>query len=430
MSGAPDTARATARPQPVASAAHITRALLTMSTLAILVVAIGTFLLGYSLLHRQSQQHLRTLTSFVASESGTALEFRDRETAREILASIPAEEGVSRALLRDTDGSVFARYERAPTDWAGHLAPWLGEMQARQEIVDEERLLGSVELSGGTEPLARTLAWLLGWFVFGTLVVACSALWLGRRYARRFTQPIEQLSGVVRKLITDRKFDRRAPPSPLAEVEELRSEFNALLDEIDLRGQLLAQSNARLQRMAYQDTLTGLPNRAMFEPQLHEIIDRCRRDGHRACLFYLDIDSFKSVNDALSHAAGDDLLQHLAAGLRVWRPGETMATRLGGDEFVVLLWPLAGDADVPALVQELHYVLEAPMQHEGFDIQPSTSIGAAVFPDQADTANDLTREADLAMYADKKTRHRLGFATRWTPLGAPQPGAVADGVAE
>ena len=396
-----------------ASAAHIGRALLSISALAIVIVGTGAFLLSYYFLHQQTERHLRTLISFTASESRSALEFRDSKTAAEILQSIPQDEGMNYAQIRDASDIVLAGIDKRSEGWIGMLSGWIGNTRVSQDVVVEGRRIGSVVLEGGSEPMLRTLVGLFVWFVIGMLLVAVCALALARKYTRRFTQPIWQLHAVVKRLIEDRDFSQRAPPSPLAEVEDLRSEFNVLLDEISLRDHLLTQSNAALQRVAYVDALTGLPNRAMFEPALQRTLETCDRERTRAALFYIDIDAFKSINDNLGHAVGDDLLSRIAARLRAWRPNETTATRIGGDEFIVLLSPLAADADLERIVHELHALLELQLRHGDYVINPSSSIGAAVYPDMAHDTEELVRFADHAMYAAKNQHYRNGQFTRW-----------------
>ena len=396
-----------------ASAAHIGRALLSISALAIVIVGAGAFLLSYYFLHQLTERHLRTLISFAASESRSAIEFRDTKTALEILQSIPKDEGITFAEIRDASGIALARIDARADGWIGTLSIWVGNERVGQDVVVEGRRIGDITIEGGSEPMLRTLGGLLAWFGFGMLLVAACALALARRYTRRFTQPIWQLREVVKHLIEDRDFSRRAPPSSLAEVEDLRSEFNVLLDEISLRDHLLTQSNAALRRVAYVDALTGLPNRAMFEPALQKTIEACDRNRTRACLFYLDIDAFKSVNDNLGHAAGDELLSHIAARLRMWRPQETTATRIGGDEFVVLLSPLADDADPQQILAELHAELEVQIRHGSLVLHPSTSIGMAIYPDATHGTDELVRIADQAMYTAKNLRYAEGRITRW-----------------
>jgi diguanylate cyclase (GGDEF)-like protein len=405
-----------------ASAAHISRALLSISAVAIVIVGTGAFLISYYFLHVQTERHLQTLISFAASESRSAIEFRDTKTAAEILQSIPKAEGITFAQIRDASDIVLASIDGRADGGIARLAGWIGNERVSQDVVVEGRRIGSVVLEGGSEPMMRSLSGLFAWFVFGMLLVAICALAFARAYTQRFTQPIWQLRSVIKHLIENRDFSQRAPPSSLAEVEDLRLEFNVLLDEISMRDHLLTQSNAALQRVAYVDALTGLPNRAMFEPALQETIYACNRDRARACLFYLDIDAFKSVNDNLGHTVGDALLSEIAARLRAWRPLETTATRIGGDEFVVLLSPLGEDVDVQPILAELHAELETSLRHGELVIQPSTSIGVAVYPDEARDTEELVRFADQAMYAAKNRRYREGMVTRWQapkPLGEP-----------
>lgn len=398
------------------SMAHIGRALLSISVLAILVVGTGAFLLSYHSLHRQTAQHLQTLVSFAASESGSAIEFRDSKTATEILQSIPHEVGLTAAEIRDESNIVLARFDRQPVGLIGTLAGLAGMERIERDVIVEGRRIGSIMLEGGAEPMLRTLAGLLAWIVFGMLLFAGSALIVGRIYAARFTEPIHQLRSTIQRLIEHRDFSQRAPPSSLTEVEDLRLEFNILLDEIGMRDLRLTQSNDALRRAAYIDVLTGLPNRAMLDSVLQTTIDTCNRQRSRACLFYLDIDAFKSINDRFGHAVGDELLSQIAGRLHGWRKPEAVAARLGGDEFVVLLSPLAEHVEPEALLRELYVALEQPVYHQDVVIWPGISIGNAIYPTVAGNAEELMHRADQAMYQTKNWHHQRRQVTRWRVL--------------
>jgi diguanylate cyclase (GGDEF)-like protein len=396
-----------------ASAAHISMALLSISALAILIVGTGSLLLSYRSLSEQTDRHLHTLINFAASESRSALEFRDTRMAAEILQSIPKTEGITFAEIRDASGTMLARIHTRTNGWVDKLSGWIGNKHVDQDVVVEGRRMGSITLEGGSGPMLSALGNLFAWFAIGTLLVAACVVAFARVYTWRFTEPILQLRAVVQHLIEDRDFSRHAPPSSLAEVEDLRVEFNILLDEINLRDHLLTQSNAALQRIAYVDALTGLPNRAMFEPELQKILEVCERKRTRAVLFYLDIDAFKSVNDNLGHVAGDKLLSHIAMRLRAWRAAETIATRIGGDEFVVLLAPLDPGTELEHIVHELYSQLEEPLRHGGITVYPSTSIGMAIYPDDARNTEELVRLADQSMYAAKNRHYQQGLIIRW-----------------
>ncbi len=406
------------------SAAHIDRALLSISALAIFIMGVGAFLISYHILREQALRHLQTLISFTASQSQSAIEFRDERTALDILQSIPEGEGVSLAEIQDASGTALAHIDARTDDALGRFATWVGSARIDQDVVVEGRVIGRVVLEGGSAPMLRVLQTLLFWFPVGMLLVGLCALLFARIYTRRFTHPIRQLRTFVMQLIENRDFSQRAPPSSLAEVEDLRLEFNTLLDEIGLRDRLLLQSNALLRRLAYLDALTNLPNRAMFEQTLQKTVEACDRDGTRACLFYIDVDAFKSINDNLGHAAGDALLVQIADRLRVWRPQETTATRLGGDEFVVLLAPLDDMIDPTLLAVELRSALAAPLHHGGCVIYPSTSIGTAIYPDATRDMDEFVSVADHAMYAAKNQRHLQGRTTHWqsvATLDTPSP---------
>ncbi|MDP9389547.1 MAG: EAL domain-containing protein, partial [Actinomycetota bacterium] len=164
-----------------------------------------------------------------------------------------------------------------------------------------------------------------------------------------------------------------------------------------------------LVRRALHDPLTGLANRALFREHVEHALARLRRSPARPhAVLFIDLDGFKTVNDSLGHAAGDEVLLEVAGRLRrSMRPGDT-AARLGGDEFAVLLENTT-EADTVALAQRILQVLPAPVVVQGKEVVLSGSIGIALSEPGQD-ADELLRNADVAMYtakSDGKRRHRL-----------------------
>ncbi|HEY3211005.1 MAG TPA: EAL domain-containing protein [Actinomycetota bacterium] len=168
--------------------------------------------------------------------------------------------------------------------------------------------------------------------------------------------------------------------------------------------------------LAYHDRLTGLANRAMFEEIAEMGLARARRHDLAIAVLYLDLDNFKMVNDTLGHAAGDDLLQQVAARLTEASRETDLVARLGGDEFLVLLadlHPTTESRGVPhaaemaqvaaeAVAGRIHEAMKAPFVVADAEIHVSTSIGISIFPLDATDSRTLLKNADAAMYQSKK----------------------------
>lgn len=172
------------------------------------------------------------------------------------------------------------------------------------------------------------------------------------------------------------------------------------------------QSEALIWQQANFDTLTQLPNRRMFQDRLEHDIAKCRRDGLRAAIVFIDLDHFKEVNDTLGHHQGDILLVEAAQRIRSCvRESDTVA-RLGGDEFTIILTGLEDSRCVEAIAQKILDVLKAPFalgQEQAF---VSASIGIALYPDDGLDVDDLLKHADQAMYAAKGGgRSRFSYFT-------------------
>jgi diguanylate cyclase (GGDEF)-like protein/PAS domain S-box-containing protein len=213
-----------------------------------------------------------------------------------------------------------------------------------------------------------------------------------------------------------------------AVLRDERGEPAAMLTSgIDITERRAAEQ--QIAYLAYHDSLTGLPNRALLAEHLALALARARRTASAVALLYLDLDDFKLVNDSLGHAAGDQLLVQIARRLQDRSRVSDFLARQGGDEFLVLLTDLQGDpvASARAAAQGMLEALSRPFSIAGTDFHVGASIGIGVFPRDANDAEELLRHADAAMYQAKargrntvavfsgeaqQSRERLSLSTR------------------
>jgi diguanylate cyclase (GGDEF)-like protein/PAS domain S-box-containing protein len=162
------------------------------------------------------------------------------------------------------------------------------------------------------------------------------------------------------------------------------------------------RAESDLHRFARYDSLTGLPNRSFFLDTLERTLSRAGRQRTRSALLFLDLDGFKSVNDALGHAAGDAVLQAMADRLRGGTRTSDLVARIGGDEFTVLVQNLTRADDAALVARGLLDRLARPCPAEEHEVTLSASAGISVYPDDGTDADTLLRNADLAMYRAKQ----------------------------
>jgi diguanylate cyclase (GGDEF)-like protein/PAS domain S-box-containing protein len=157
----------------------------------------------------------------------------------------------------------------------------------------------------------------------------------------------------------------------------------------------------QLARQAFEDSLTGLANRALLLDRLGHALARDGRSVDSVAVLMIDLDGFKSINDGLGHDAGDHALKEIAARIaRSARPGDTVA-RLGGDEFVVLLESLNAPTLVDDVANRILDIVRQPFMLRGRNVRISASLGIAVSEGASSTPSSLLRDADIAMYAAK-----------------------------
>jgi diguanylate cyclase (GGDEF)-like protein len=207
----------------------------------------------------------------------------------------------------------------------------------------------------------------------------------------------------------------------LQHLERSLDTLRATADKLELRQTELSALNAELRlnsadihRLAFFDVLTGLPNRRLLMDRIDKLLASSERGGTWSAVMFIDLDRFKTINDARGHAIGDALLCNAAARLsRLMRKADTVA-RIGGDEFVVLLGHLSaepqGATHAALLVAEkIRAAIAEEFEIEGQSYNSTASIGVTMLPKAGQTAQDLLREADTAMYR-AKSEGRNGIA--------------------
>lgn len=181
----------------------------------------------------------------------------------------------------------------------------------------------------------------------------------------------------------------------------------ALVSEIT--GRKLAEK--RIRRLAFYDSLTGLPNRQSFRLQLGGMIDQASETGEKVAVLYFDLDNFKRINDTLGHTVGDGVIsaiaKRLSGSVRASNPDPSKSdapsgvARLGGDEFACAITGFGNDDVLSSIAERIGDTLRKPVLYRGHEFVVTPSIGVSIYPDDADNVEDLLKNADVAMYQAK-----------------------------
>jgi diguanylate cyclase (GGDEF)-like protein/PAS domain S-box-containing protein len=175
----------------------------------------------------------------------------------------------------------------------------------------------------------------------------------------------------------------------------------------------LCASRLKIHQMAFYDTLTALPNRALFGDRLRQLITEASWHRESAGVMMLDLDRFKTVNDTMGHPAGDELLRETASRLSSCVRAYDTVARLGGDEFAILLPKIRSGDDLGRIATKMLETLNQPFLLDGKEVFVSCSIGIALYPSDSTESNDLLKFADSAMYLAKRSgRNQFRFYSR------------------
>nr|WP_067290084.1 EAL domain-containing protein [Marinobacterium profundum] len=271
-----------------------------------------------------------------------------------------------------------------------HTNLWGHFLLPERELVRESRFIGLLVLAVCVSAIVFSIPLLL------VLV------------RKQMLDPIGRLNQALASL-GDKQQLIQVPVQSEDEIGELSRSFNGM-------SRALQSSNEKIRTLAFRDSLTGLPNRLMFNRTLRRELEAARQHKHHIAVLFLDLDNFKNINDTLGHPAGDQLLVRVSeiiqANLRGYdsmgRPTEDDANhemaRFGGDEFTLLLRYLHSPDNVIPVVERILAALTHPIDLNGTPCYAGCSIGIAVYPEDGNSGDDLIKHADLAMYQAKASR--------------------------
>lgn len=385
----------------------IGRGHLIVALVAVAMASVSLTLLGVLALRVYADHNLHLIARSISYTVEAAVVFNDKAAATEALAIIAATEEVADARVLDAQGQLIAQWQRAETGLFSEL-----EMQITRAILEkpvslpiehQDREIGRVLLIGHGGSLMRFLLSGLAGILICTALSAWIALHLARRLLRGITGPLQSLAAVAHAARSERDFDRRVPPARIAELDNLGSDFNALLGEMEAWQSHLQSENESLAHQANHDSLTGLPNRAFFEGRLIRALRSAAKAKEQVAVLYLDSDRFKEINDSFGHAAGDAVLVAVAERVRAQLREDDLVARLGGDEFALLQRGVSDGDSAYRLADRLVQALSRPTEIEAHALQIGASIGIVLSPGDGTEAEELLRKADSAMYLAKAT---------------------------
>ncbi|SDI49000.1 diguanylate cyclase domain-containing protein [Pseudomonas panipatensis] len=331
----------------------------------------------------------------------------------------------TKSLFNDTTPSVLVNGLDDPQRADGKIMAFVrksfGPPENRQfVVVGLARPLQDVLGSGKT--LGHSIIQMV--LVFSLLAIALAIL-----FSRALTHPLQMLIHAARRFQTGHTLDEALPVEREDEIGVLARGFDQMRKELKSHLEVMGRTQQELRHLANHDSLTGLPNRMQFFQQMEQAIAETAGTHQQLAVLFIDLDHFKSINDQMGHAVGDEVLMVVASRLRRAVRSDDIVARLGGDEFVVLIRG-AGIAPIASSVtRKILGALNERVTLNGAVLQIGASVGISLYPEDGVTAEDLILRADSAMYKAKVNGRRT-FASHQAgvlEIEKHQPGPSAEG---
>jgi diguanylate cyclase (GGDEF)-like protein len=430
----------------------LTLIIVAVSTVSLLLASIAFITTDRNNARDSLGHNLHTMADIIAANSSAALIFGDTIAGEENLGFLEAHKHIEAAAIFGADGEEFASYRKPGTsiefpepDFEMHnLLFWHDHVELFSNITHEGEIIGTAYIRSDLKAVDERLAsfmWIVCIVLLTSLLVT---LMLSAQMQRIITDPLLRLSAIARLISRDENYSLRVAGEGKDELGDLITDFNKMLNEIQLRDnklrehgvlleervtkrtQELEESNKQLalakkhaetfaKRMEYHahhDDLTGLPNRALLNDRINTELAHARRQQSMMALLFLDLDRFKVINDSLGHGIGDQLLRAISRRLRNCVREEDTVARLGGDEFMILLPRITSSSDAGRVGRKIIDVLLEPISCNGHELHITTSIGISIYPFDSTDVETLVKNADISMYRAKELgRNKVVYYT-------------------
>lgn len=405
---------------------HILRPITTFSDkqrmlilLACSIVLISTMFcfLAYSFysINKESRQRLNALIDIIDEDLAIQMSSADSLPIDKSLAVIKADPSIKHAFILNAKGQVIAYYNQNTEETPHTMQQSLDSLRSRirQQFVQVSpgvespisrngTRLGTVLIEQNEQIIIKKILDTTGISAIILLFALGLSYLLAGRFQRVVTEPVTTMATIMREVSYTKDYSKRVPSFNTDEISQLANSFNEMLSEIQHRDEDLLDRQNQLHHMANFDSLTGLPNRALFNDRLEQAIRRTNRTGEKLALLFIDLDNFKMVNDTYGHRTGDQILLETTARLAsITRAGDTLA-RLGGDEFTIILQDTKTEETARLVACKHLKNLYHHFQIGNRELFVSASIGVALYPEHGATAEDLIKNADAAMYQAKE----------------------------
>ena len=402
---------------------------LSATTVALLFTLVMTVRSEYITSRDAAMESLMVHARMVGNNSTAAIILNDKKGAKKILRAFSESADVRKAILFDAAGISLARYYNDSSNTNSYIAsamePYadtfgLGtyiqnsrlliddEIEITQDIYFDKKLIGRLIINADISHLYDDIAKYTINKASIALIGLLLALLLLIKLRKRIVQPIRELTQLMDTVTQHNDYSIRSENKSDDEIGVLSDNFNKMLAHIQLNDEKLAHElsegskvQVHLDKLAYYDVTTNLPNRHFFQERLNKAVERAVTTQEKMALLFLDLDNFKIVNDTLGHKVGDQLLRQASSRLsNVLRRGDYIC-RVGGDEFAIIIENIDEIDITHIIIDKCLEALSKPFVFGEHKFFIGVSIGASICPDDATTANNLLVNSDIAMYEAK-----------------------------
>jgi diguanylate cyclase (GGDEF)-like protein len=372
-------------------------------TLAVILMGFLFGIYDYRVQKQDLISENSAISGVVARRSIAPVAFLDGKAATENLTSIVLTGRITYACIANTDtgavnilGEIPAPGYDCERELPGRsAAEFIGDKLVLENAIEMNGMeRGFLRMVVSTNDLSNRLAGLVATLAMTALGSMLLAILLTNRYQHMLYEPIVNLGQVAESITRDRDYHIRAEKSSEDEIGTTVEAFNTMLE-------MLQDDKNQLERMAYYDALTKLPNRRLFMEKLARAVVHSRMNKKQFGVIFIDLDNFKWVNDNLGHDMGDLLLKVIAKRTAsAVRDIDTVA-RLGGDEFTVILLELENQTEGEMVCQRILDALKPDIQLRDHTHQAGASLGLAIGHGESEDVDGIIKKADLAVYDAK-----------------------------